>query len=104
MSTVEEIQSAPEDLFLLPHGVLHKAFNYCLMEYSIWHYSGAVWSALELALKDFLMLYEVLHMTSFQGHMEYSMWLIFDAIWSASYYFHQCLFWKKYKELHETCL
>ena len=23
MSTVEEIQSAPEDLFLLPHGVLH---------------------------------------------------------------------------------
>ena len=46
MSTVEEIQSAPEDLFLLPHGVLHVVTISLHMEYSIWSVFGAIWSTL----------------------------------------------------------
>ena len=49
MSTVEEIQSAPEDLFLLPHGVLHVVTISCHKEYSIWSVFGAIWSTLEFS-------------------------------------------------------
>ena len=67
MSIVEEMERAPQDLFSMLYGVLHMALNYCHMEYSIWRYSGAVWSALELAL---------------QCRMKCSIWHLFEAIWS----------------------
>ena len=35
MSTVEEIISAPQDLFLLPHGVLHVVTILCHIEYPL---------------------------------------------------------------------
>ena len=46
MSTVEVMLSAPEDLFVLPHGVVHVVTISCHMEYSIWLVFGAIWSSL----------------------------------------------------------
>ena len=44
MSTVEEIHSAPGDLILLPHAVLHVVTILCHMEYSQWSVYGDIWS------------------------------------------------------------
>ena len=74
MSTVEAIQSAPEDLFLQPHGVLHVVTISCHMEYSIWSFLGAIWSTLGFTRE-----------VNFYCHMEYSIWLLFDAVWSTPY-------------------
>ena len=44
------------------------------MEYSIWSFFGAIWSA--LGFNSEVKLY---------CHMEYSIWLFYDAIWSTPY-------------------
>ena len=38
----EELQSAPQDLSLQPHGVLHVVTILCHMEYSIWSFFDAI--------------------------------------------------------------
>ena len=83
MSTVEEIQSAPENLFLLPHGRLHLVTISCHMEYSIWWVFGAISSTLGFR-GQFLLSHGVLNMAAFLCHMEYSMWSLFHTIWEQS--------------------
>ena len=58
----------------LPYGVLHVVTISCHMEYSIWSFFGAIWSALGFTseVKSYC-------------HMEYSIWLFYDAIWSTPY-------------------
>ena len=51
--------------------VLHKALNYYRMEYSIWRFSGAIWSALQLTLNE-----------QYKCYLKYSIWSLFYAIWS----------------------
>ena len=58
----------------LPYGVLHVVTISCHMEYSIWSFFGAIWSALGFTSE--VKLY---------CHMEYSIWLFYDAIWSTPY-------------------
>ena len=53
------------------YGVLHMALNYCHMEYSIWRFSGTIWSALQLTLNE-----------QYKCYLKYSIWSLFDAIWS----------------------
>ena len=100
--------STPYGLELLPYGVLHMALNYCHMEYSIWGFSGAKWSSLELNLSEhykcclmysiwspfdaiwstprghFLLPYGVLHAVTISCHMEYSIW----SLWSSYSHVH----------------
>ena len=52
MSIVEEMERAPQDLFSMLYGVLHMALNYYHMEYSIWRFSVAIWSSLQLTLNE----------------------------------------------------
>ena len=54
----------------LPYGVLHVVTISCHMEYSIWSFFGAIWSALGFTTE-----------VKFYCHMEYSTWLFYDAIW-----------------------
>ena len=44
------------------------------MEYSIWSFFGAIWSALGFITE-----------VKIYCHMEYSIWLFYDAIWSTPY-------------------
>ena len=71
MSILEEKQRAPQDLFLVLLGVLHKPLNCCHLEYSIWRFSGTIWSALQLTLNE-----------QYKCYLKYSIWSLFDAIWS----------------------
>ena len=68
MSTVEEIQSAPKDLFLLPHGGLYVVTISCYMEYSIRSVFGAIWSTLGF-IGQFLLSHGVLHVVTIPCHM-----------------------------------
>ena len=84
---------------LVFYGVLHEALSGVFHLACFW----SVWSALELDSKDSFLGHMEYTILLFLGHMECSLWLKYGIIWSASYYCHQCLFWKKYKELHRTC-
>ena len=103
MSTVEEIQSAPKFLFLLPHGGLHVVTISChteysirsviqgLMEYSIKHWKQVLELFIFLSQKTLMtklwstpyglkfMPYGVLHMASKSNHMEYSIWQYIES-------------------------